>query len=73
MGANDGFVHMFRNTGAGGVQLGTELWGYMPRAVIPQLDRLRSNTGGTPVHPILVDGSADLYDRCGQRWNDRDC
>ena len=61
MGANDGFVHMFRNTGAGGVQLGTELWGYMPRAVIPQLDRLRSNTGGTPVHPILVDGSAVTY------------
>ena len=61
MGANDGFVHMFRNTGAGGVQVGTELWGYMPRAIIPQLDRLRNNAAGSPVHPILVDGSAVTY------------
>ncbi len=62
MGSNDGFLRMFRNTDTGGAQDGAERWAFMPRAVVPKLDRLRSNTAGsTPVHPITVDGSPVAY------------
>ena len=61
MGSNDGFMRMVRNTTPTGDQDGSESWAFIPRLAIPHLDRLRSNTAGTPVHPILVDGSPAVY------------
>ena len=61
MGSNDGFMRMLRNTTAAGEQDGSESWAFMPRSVVPLLDRLRMNTAGSPVHPILVDGSPAVY------------
>jgi type IV pilus assembly protein PilY1 len=57
LGTNDGIMHMFRNTDASGGQDGSESWGFVPRQVLPMLDRLRSNTAGSPVHPITMDGT----------------
>ena len=57
MGTNDGVLHSFRNTTTTGAQDGSETWGFVPRAALPLLDRLRVNTGGTPVHPIAADGA----------------
>ncbi|MBT6272674.1 MAG: hypothetical protein HOI95_00900 [Chromatiales bacterium] len=61
MGTNGGFMHMFQNTNSAGVETGTENWAFIPRAVIPLLDRLRTNTGAVPIHPIGVDGSPVTY------------
>jgi type IV pilus assembly protein PilY1 len=53
MGSNDGFMHMF------GADDGVEDWAFMPRSVMPILDRLlKNNAGISPVHPYSVDGSA---------------
>ena len=57
MGTNDGFMHMFRNTDPGGLEDGSERWAVIPREVVPVLDRLRANSGGTPAHPVGADGS----------------
>jgi type IV pilus assembly protein PilY1 len=65
MGTNDGFMHMFKNTDPGttGTQLGTEVWAYMPRAVMGVVKTLKSDLAGT--HPYGVDGppAAYLYDK----------
>ncbi len=60
-GTNDGFLHMFKNTTSGGAQDGSETWAIMPREVLDVMDRLHSNTAGTPVHPITVDGNITTY------------
>ena len=57
MGTNDGFMRMFQNKDSNGAQDGRENWAFIPRAVIPLLDRLHQNLGGTPIHPIGTDGS----------------
>ncbi|MGK0171305.1 MAG: type IV pilus assembly protein PilY1, partial [Gammaproteobacteria bacterium] len=57
MGTNDGAMHFFRNTDAAGAQLGRETWAFYPQAVLDNLDRLRLQAAGAPVHPIGVDGS----------------
>ena len=67
MGTNDGAMHMFRNTMPSSegdtepVQDGSEVWAFVPREIIPLLDRLRSNSAGAPVHPVGVDGSPSIY------------
>jgi type IV pilus assembly protein PilY1 len=62
--SNDGYLHMFRNTDASGAQDGSERWAFMPRAVIPEMARLHAGAaGGSPVHPITVDGSPTAYVR----------
>jgi type IV pilus assembly protein PilY1 len=60
MGTNDGVMHMFRNTTTLGAEDGSETWGFIPRALLPGLSRLRANTAGTPVHPTGLDGSATV-------------
>ena len=57
MGTNDGLLHMFRNTTSDGVEDGTESWAFLPQAVVHLLERLHAGTLGTPLHPVLVDGS----------------
>jgi len=62
MGANDGMMHMFRNHSSGGVEDGSETWAFMPRKMMGVLGRNYSNApGGTPVHPVTVDGSSVVY------------
>lgn len=61
MGTNDGIVHLFRNTDTSANEDGAEVWGFIPRHLLPLLDRLRTNTAGTPVHPIGADGSPVVY------------
>jgi type IV pilus assembly protein PilY1 len=48
-------MRMFSNTD------GQEVWGFIPRAVMPVLKRLKDNTVGTPIHPVTVDGAPVAY------------
>jgi type IV pilus assembly protein PilY1 len=57
MATTDGALHMFRNTATGGAQDGSETWAYVPRGALAGLDRLRTSTTGTPIHPLSFDGS----------------
>lgn len=61
MGTNGGFMHMFRNTDSSAGEDGMESWAIIPREVIPILDRLRTNTGGKPLHPAGTDGSPTAF------------
>lgn len=54
-GSNNGYMHMIRDTD------GVEAWGFMPRAVMPQLAKLAAGSAITPVHPYLVDGAPATY------------
>lgn len=54
MGGNDGFMHQFKNTDSTGGQLGTEVWGYMPRLTMGIQQRLLYNQVGS--HLYGVDG-----------------
>ena len=60
-GTNDGVFRMAQNTDSSGGENGAESWAFMPRAVMEDLDRLHSNLGGTPIHPITVDGPPNVY------------
>ena len=60
-GTNDGYFRMVQNKTSGGSELGAENWAFMPRSVMEDLDRLHSNLGSTPIHPITVDGPPDVY------------
>lgn len=55
MGAEDGFMHAFRNTDAFGNESGVEDWAFMPRRVMGRMDQLRRNESGN--HPYTVDGA----------------
>jgi type IV pilus assembly protein PilY1 len=61
MGGNDGYMHMFNNTTAGGVEDGKELWAFMPRLAVGNLKRLSDNSPGAPIHPYGVDGPVAVY------------
>ena len=54
MATNDGWLHMFRNTApTSHAQDGSERWAFIPREIVPGLDRLRSNVlGGVKHLPI---------------------
>ncbi|TVZ40126.1 type IV pilus assembly protein PilY1 [Alteromonadaceae bacterium 2753L.S.0a.02] len=54
MGTNDGVFHVFENTTSGGAQSGKELFGFIPREVLPNFKLLRENT--TTDHLYGVDG-----------------
>lgn len=54
-GANDGFMHMVRDSD------GVEAWGFMPRAVMPKLAPLAASIATIPKHPYLTDGAPTLY------------
>ncbi|HEX9626522.1 MAG TPA: PilC/PilY family type IV pilus protein [Acidiferrobacterales bacterium] len=53
--SNDGYMRLIRNSD------GVEAWGFMPRAVMPQLATLAANTATSPVHPYLTDGAPAIY------------
>lgn len=59
MGSEDGMMHAFRNTTAGGAESGIEDWAFMPRSVMDKMDILRTNSPGT--HPYTVDGAPAAY------------
>ncbi len=61
MGTNDGYLRMFRNTDSAGAEDGEETWAFMPREVVPVLDRLYTNLADNPKHPTTVDGSPVVY------------
>jgi type IV pilus assembly protein PilY1 len=60
VGSNDGFMRMIRNTTTGGIESGTELWGFMPQSAMGQLKTLRQNASGTR-HPYTMDGAPVAY------------
>jgi len=61
MTGNDGFVHMFNNTDNAGVESGKEAWAFIPRYGLRLLNRLMTNTAGSPLHPYGVDGAPTIY------------
>ncbi len=58
---NDGFVHMVQNTNAAAAESGVENWTFIPRYGLRLLNRLMTNTAGSPVHPYGVDGAPVAY------------
>ena len=60
MGTDDGFMHSFRNTTAGGAESGVEDWAFMPRAVMDKMSTLRTNSAASD-HPYTVDGAPSAY------------
>jgi type IV pilus assembly protein PilY1 len=69
--ANDGMLHAFAattSTGTGAVQAGTELWSFIPSAVMPELYRL-ADTNYADRHHFFVDGTPTVGDiRVGTTW-----
>ncbi|MBC7699089.1 PilC/PilY family type IV pilus protein [Aquabacterium sp.] len=69
--ANDGMLHAFAastTTGTGGVLAGTELWSFIPSAVMPELYRL-ADTNYAERHHFFVDGTPTVGDiRVGTTW-----
>lgn len=67
VGSNDGFMRMIRNSEPGstpaiaGTEDGVEVWGFMPRAVMPTIKTLADNQAVTPPHPYLTDNSPTAY------------
>ncbi len=60
MGTNDGMLHMFRNTNAGGTELGTETWGFVPRELL-KLSETLSPVAAGGAHPYGLDGAVSVY------------
>ena len=69
--ANDGMLHAFAaatTTGTGAVTAGTELWSFIPSAVMPELYRL-ADTNYADRHHFFVDGTPTVGDiRVGSTW-----
>ncbi|CAH0354185.1 pilus assembly protein [Aquabacterium sp. CECT 9606] len=66
--ANDGMLHAFAAEAIGTTPAGTELWAYVPSAVMPDLYRL-ADTNYETNHHFFVDGTptvADIHD--GTAW-----
>jgi type IV pilus assembly protein PilY1 len=61
VGSNDGYMRMIRNTDGNGNQDGSERWAFVPDESLAVMARLEDNLAGNPVHPVSVDGSAELY------------
>lgn len=63
--ANDGMLHAFSASGSDG---GTELWAFVPRAVMPEMYRLADN-GYESRHRFFVDGKPEIADiKVGSDW-----
>jgi type IV pilus assembly protein PilY1 len=60
MGSGDGMLHFIRNTSSGGSESGQELWAFMPREVMGNVETLRNNSIGAD-HPYGVDGTPVTY------------
>lgn len=63
VGSNDGFLHMIRNTTAGGAEDGAEGWAFMPRTAMSVIKPLKEGLTTTP-HLYGVDSApvAAIYD-----------
>jgi type IV pilus assembly protein PilY1 len=57
---NDGMLRMIRNTSAGSLELGREVWAFVPRRVLDKQKILRANGTGTR-HPYTIDGAPVAY------------
>lgn len=65
VGSNDGMLHAFSAASADG---GTELWAYIPSAVLPNLYKLADSTYGNK-HQYFVDGAPIVADiKVGSDW-----
>ncbi|RZI82178.1 MAG: hypothetical protein EOP38_16825 [Rubrivivax sp.] len=65
VGSNDGMLHAFS---ADPADRGTELWAFVPTAVMPKMARL-ANTDYANRHTYLVDGSPNVSDvKIGGVW-----
>jgi len=53
---NDGMLRMIRNTTSAGIESGTEVWAFMPRASMSAQRTLRANGVGMK-HPYTIDGA----------------
>lgn len=56
MGGDDGMLRMIRNTTTGGSESGEEVWAFMPRELMGNVETLRTNAKGAD-HPYGVDGA----------------
>ncbi len=66
--ANDGMLHAFAAEAIGSTPAGTELWAYVPSAVMPEMYRL-ADTDYESKHHFFVDGTptvGDIY--TGTAW-----
>lgn len=66
--ANDGMVHAFAAQAIGSTPAGTEMWAYVPSAVMPEMYRL-ADTNYETKHHFFVDGTptvGDIHD--GTSW-----
>jgi hypothetical protein len=61
-GANDGKLHCFQSSTAGGILGGTELWSYVPFALLKQLKKPALNPLVTTSHNYFVDGKSLVKD-----------
>ena len=64
MGANDGYMRMFKNTlsGSAGTESGEEVWAFIPRSLLPLLKTLKENIPASPPHQEYgVDGAPAAY------------
>ncbi|HEY0720945.1 MAG TPA: PilC/PilY family type IV pilus protein, partial [Gammaproteobacteria bacterium] len=66
MGSNDGYLRMIRNTNPDGSDDGSEVWAFMPRAVMKYQKQLMdngvwNNNPVIPRHPIGTDGPPVEY------------
>ena len=55
MGTNDGFFHIFENTSTAAAESGKEVFAFMPRELLSNVSKLRSDSGANK-HPYGVDG-----------------
>lgn len=60
MGAEDGFMHAFRNTTSTAAESGQEDWAFMPRLVMNKMTSLKDNSPLVD-HPYTVDGAPAAY------------
>lgn len=60
MGGNDGMLRLIRNTTTGGAESGQEVWAFMPRELMGNVETLRTNAQGA-AHPYGVDGAPVSY------------
>jgi len=71
-GSNDGMLHAFKATNLpnDGVAQGSELWAFIPTAVLPNLYKLADSSYATR-HTYFVDGApvvGDVYDSATSSW-----
>lgn len=61
MGSNDGFFHIYENTTSGGAESGKELFAFMPRELLANVNELRTNSRSSTQMLYGVDGAPAAF------------